>query len=107
MARRELPAVAIMAALFWLLGRDAPGPRPAGSLATRLAPLRHPLAWVLSLFYFVSFGGFVAISVYLPTFLVDTYQLSRVDSAARAAGFVAVATIARPLGGILSDRWGG
>ena len=102
-----VPAVVAMAVIFWLFGRDAPGPRPTGSLATRLAPLRRPPAWVLSLFYFVTFGGFVAISVYLPTYLVDTLGLSRADAAARTAGFVAVATIGRPLGGLLADRWGG
>jgi MFS transporter, NNP family, nitrate/nitrite transporter len=102
-----LPVVLAMAALFWLLGRDAPGPRPSGSLAARLAPLRRPMAWVLSLFYFVTFGGFVAISVYLPTFLVDAYGLARGDAAARTAGFVVLATLMRPIGGVLSDRWGG
>jgi NNP family nitrate/nitrite transporter-like MFS transporter len=65
------------------------------------------MAWVLSLFYFLTFGGFVAISVYLPTFLVDAYGLPRADAAARAAGFTVVATLARPIGGLLSDRWGG
>jgi NNP family nitrate/nitrite transporter-like MFS transporter len=102
-----LPVVAAVAALVWLLGRDAPGPRPAGSLATRLAPFRRPMAWVLSLFYFLSFGGFVAMSVYLPTFLVDAYGLARADAAARAAGFTVLATLARPVGGVLADRWGG
>lgn len=101
-----IPMVAAMALVFVLLARDAPGPRPAGSLAARLAPLRRPMAWVLSLFYFVTFGGFVAISVYLPTYLTDTYALTKSDAAMRASGFVLVAVIARPLGGVLSDRWG-
>ena len=101
-----IPVVAIMAAGFWLLARDAPGERPAGALTTRLAPFRRPMAWVLSLFYFVTFGGFVAISVYLPTYLVDSYGLSKGDAALRASGFVLLAVIARPLGGVLSDRWG-
>jgi MFS transporter, NNP family, nitrate/nitrite transporter len=101
------PAVVVMAVIFWLFGRDAPGARPGGSFATRLAPLRRPPAWVLSLFYFVTFGGFVAISVYLPTFLVDAYGLSRGDAASRSAGFVVLATVARPVGGLLADRFGG
>jgi NNP family nitrate/nitrite transporter-like MFS transporter len=101
-----LPVVLVMAIVFWVAGRDAPGPRPAGSLATRLAPLRRPMAWVLSLFYFLTFGGFVALSVYLPTFLVDAYGLARGDAALRAAGFTLLATAARPVGGTLSDRLG-
>jgi NNP family nitrate/nitrite transporter-like MFS transporter len=102
-----VPVVLGMGALFWLFGRDAPGPRPSGSLRQRLAPLWRPMAWVLSLFYFLTFGGFVAIAVYLPTFLVGAYGLAQADAAYRAAGFAAVATLGRPLGGTLADRWGG
>ena len=90
-----------------LFGRDAPGPRPVVSLSARLVPLKQPTAWVLSLFYFLTFGGFVAISVYLPTFLVDAFGLERGDAASRAAGFVVLATLTRPVGGALADRWGG
>ena len=76
-------------------------------MAARLQPLKQPSAWVLSLFYFLTFGGFVAISVYLPTFLVDSFGLTRTDAAMRAAGFVILATAMRPIGGAHSDRWGG
>ena len=51
------------------------------------------MAWVLSLFYFLTFGGFVALSVYLPTFLVEAFGLERGDAAARAAGFVVLPAI--------------
>jgi NNP family nitrate/nitrite transporter-like MFS transporter len=102
-----VPVLAVMGCVMWVFGRDAPGPRSTTSLATRLAPLKRPMAWVLSLFYFLTFGGFVALSVYLPTFLVEAFGLERGDAAARAAGFVVLATIMRPVGGALADRWGG
>jgi MFS transporter, NNP family, nitrate/nitrite transporter len=102
-----VPVVLVMGALVFLFGRDAPGPRPVASMAARLVPLKQPTAWVLSLFYFLTFGGFVAISVYLPTFLVDAFGLDRGDAATRAAGFVVLATVMRPIGGTLADRWGG
>ncbi len=104
-----LPALALMAALFWTLGRDAPAPAaPPTSLASRVALFRtEPLTWMLSLFYFLTFGGFVALSIYLPTFLVQAYGLDLPDAAARAAGFVVIATLARPVGGFLADRIGG
>ncbi|HEU5331000.1 MAG TPA: nitrate/nitrite transporter [Thermomicrobiales bacterium] len=103
-----LPILLAMAIIFWLVARDAPGaPAPSQSLAQRFAVFREqPVAWVLALFYFVTFGGFVAISTYLPTLLVTEYHLTRTDAASRAAGFVILATLARPLGGLLSDRWG-
>ena len=102
-----VPVVLVMGALVLTFGRDAPGPRPAATMAARLSPLKRPTAWVLSLFYFLTFGGFVAISIYLPTFLVDAFGLERGDAAARAAGFVVLATLMRPVGGTLADRWGG
>jgi len=67
----------------------------------------QPLAWLLSLFYFVTFGGFVALSIGLPKLLQEIFHLTREDAGLRVAGFVLVATLMRPLGGILSDKIGG
>src|SRR6185503_6961992 len=71
------------------------------------AVLREPLAWVLSLFYFLTFGGFVAFGIYLPTLLRDEFGFTPGNAGFRAAGFVVLATAARPLGGWLADRLGG
>lgn len=104
-----IPFLVVMAAVFWLVGQDPPGFQPVVTPASRRFAVfrREPLTWVLALFYFVTFGGFVAIGAYLPTFLVSEYGLERADAAARTSGFVVVATLARPLGGFLADRWGG
>src|SRR5215469_4474096 len=81
--------------------------RPKG-LSEMLGVLAHePLAWLLSAFYFLTFGGFVAFSIYLPTLLHDQFGLKPADAGFRTAGFVVVATLCRPLGGWLSDRIGG
>jgi NNP family nitrate/nitrite transporter-like MFS transporter len=102
--------LAIMALVFWLLARDVPTldgaarPTPTASLNV----LREePLAWLLSLFYFVTFGGFVAFSLYLPKLLVDLYQITPIDAGNRVLVFVLLATLARPIGGWLADRMGG
>lgn len=93
------------AAMVWMLSRDAPGPR---------VPTRYGEVWKagwrlhrLSLMYFVTFGGFVAMTVFLPKLLTDWFDLGAVDAGQRAAGFAALAVAARPLGGWLSDRFGG
>ena len=100
----------VWAAAFALLSRDAP--RPAGSqpkgwgaMAAVLA--REKLAWLLAAFYFLTFGGFVAFSIYLPTLLKEEFSLAAADAGFRAGGFVVLATLMRPLGGWLSDRIGG
>lgn len=99
---------AVFGLLFLLLARNAPTrpqPKKFGEYFGVFG--REPLAWVLSLFYFLTFGGFVALSIYLPTLLKDTFGLRPTDAGARVAGFVILATLMRPVGGWLADRYGG
>lgn len=94
--------------VFYLMARDVPTQTKPKTIAENLDVLRRePLAWILSLFYFLTFGGFVAFSIYLPTLLKDNFKLSAADAGARTAGFVLLATLMRPLGGMLADRRGG
>lgn len=53
--------------------------------------------WFFSLFYFITFGSFVAFTIYLPNFLVNNFELDKVDAGMRTAGFIALATFLRPL----------
>ncbi|HWR54245.1 MAG TPA: MFS transporter [Bryobacteraceae bacterium] len=100
--------VAVWAVVFVLLARDAPAKAPAASFGTMMKVLAtERLSWALSAFYFLTFGGFVAFSVYLPSLLRDQFGLTLQDAGVRAAGFVVLATLMRPLGGALSDRIGG
>ncbi|KKO52153.1 MFS transporter [Paenibacillus sp. DMB20] len=61
--------------------------------------------WLFSLFYFITFGSFVAFTVYLPNFLVSHFELEKVDAGMRTAGFITLATFTRPLGGWLGDKF--
>ncbi|WP_409473859.1 MFS transporter [Streptomyces sp. HC307] len=100
-----LVAVPVVAALML---RDAPGRTvPAEPLARRLtATLRLGITWQASALYAVAFGGYVAFSVYLPTYLRTGYGLAQADAANRMAGFVLLTVAMRPVGGWLSDRMG-
>ncbi|UGS36556.1 nitrate/nitrite transporter [Capillimicrobium parvum] len=102
--------VIVIAFVFYALARDAPraartGPAPGmfGALSVFRSSGR---AWALTLFYFMAFGGFVAMFLYLPKLLTGVHDLSKSDAGARAAGFALLAVIARPLGGWLADRIG-
>ncbi len=94
--------------VFYLMAEnDATTARPR-SLAEMVQPLKtSKIAWILSLFYFLTFGGFVALSLYMPTLLREIFNLTPTDAGARTAGFVVLATLMRPVGGILADRIGG
>lgn len=87
--------------------RDAPGrPVPVGSAASRLLSVsKLKVTWQAAALYAVGFGGYVAFSVYLPTYLKTAYGLSQADAANKMAGFVILAVAMRPVGGWLSDRF--
>jgi NNP family nitrate/nitrite transporter-like MFS transporter len=101
--------VALMALVFWSAARDVPG-STGTQTGSMLAPLRvfkdSARAWALTIFYFLAFGGFVAMFLYLPKLLHGVHHISKTDAGSRAAGFALLAVAARPLGGWLSDRIG-
>jgi NNP family nitrate/nitrite transporter-like MFS transporter len=99
-------AVALVGVLIWLLMRDSPrwssNTQPVVPKLT--GALKLPVTWEMSFLYAVTFGGFVAFSTYLPTYLRDVYAFDLTEAGTRAAGFAIAAVIARPIGGVLSDR---
>ncbi|MDK7115223.1 nitrate/nitrite transporter [Staphylococcus pettenkoferi] len=60
--------------------------------------------YYLSFWYFITFGSFVAFGVFLPNYLVSHFHIESVDAGIRSGIFIALATLLRPLGGILGDK---
>lgn len=103
-----LAVVALTGGVFFAYARDAPrqaGPR-AGMFASLSVFRGSARAWSLTLFYFLAFGGFVAMFLYLPKLLTGEFDLTKADAGARAAGFALLGVLGRPVGGSLSDRIG-
>jgi NNP family nitrate/nitrite transporter-like MFS transporter len=101
-------ALVATAAICWFGMRNSPVWRPNTDpvLPKLVAALRLPVTWRMALLYAVTFGGFVAFSTYLPTYLKDIYSFDLTAAGTRTAGFAIAAVVARPLGGMLSDRIG-
>ena len=99
--------LALWLLLFLAFARNAPRIAPPKSLVQIMAPLKETASWKLSLYYFLTFGGFVAMGIYLPIFLTDSFHLTPKDAGLRTALFIVVATAMRPIGGWLSDKVGG
>lgn len=98
-----------MGSALLLFGKNSPNWKsPKSPSAERLIKAsKSRLTWDLSVVYVITFGAFVAFGVYLPVLLKVQYDLSLTDASSRAAGFVLLATLARPFGGWLSDKISG
>jgi len=102
-------AAAISATLvaFAILAKDSPN-RPAPKrLADYWTVLGERDTWWFSLFYSVTFGGFVGLASFLSIFFRDQYELSRVAAGGCATLCVVAGSFLRPAGGYLADRFGG
>jgi MFS transporter, NNP family, nitrate/nitrite transporter len=105
--------LAAMAVLFWLFAREDPAlverhrtGTGAVSLAIQLAPLRNLQVWRFGLYYFLTFGGFVALSLWLPRYYVGVYHLDIKTAGMLATAFSLPAGGFRALGGWLADKFG-
>jgi MFS transporter, NNP family, nitrate/nitrite transporter len=97
----------MMAGVLWF-GTPTPDRRPgaARSAASMLAPLKVVRVWRFGLYYVVVFGSYVALSLWLPNFYRTVFGLSLGTAALLTALFIFPASLLRPLGGWLSDRFG-
>lgn len=97
----------LMAASMWLFTPSADRkPGRGRPFREMLRPLREIRVWRFSLYYVVVFGAYVALSVWLPRYYVDVYGLPLHVAALLTALFIFPASLLRPLGGWLSDKFG-
>jgi NNP family nitrate/nitrite transporter-like MFS transporter len=106
-------AIAIMGVVFWIftkedpveLARRAKGERPR-SAWLELEPLKNVQVWRFALYYFFTFGAFVALSLWLPRYLIGVYKLDIETAGMLGAAYSIPASLFRIYGGVLSDRYG-
>src|SRR5512137_2739696 len=99
-------AVLVTAGIYWSFTYTDHSHHKQESVRQLLSPLKHMRVWRFSLYYFLVFGGYVALSLWLPKYYIDVFGLPLRDAALLAAIFVFPSGIIRAPGGWLSDRYG-
>jgi MFS transporter, NNP family, nitrate/nitrite transporter len=96
-----------MGVALWVMS-PRPDRRPAQGRPMRemLRPLKEVRVWRFGLYYVVVFGAYVALAAWLPKYYVDVFGLPLAEAALLTALFIFPASLLRPLGGWMSDRWG-
>lgn len=93
--------------LLLFLAKDNPRQMTPRPMSDYLGILRQRDTWWFCLFYGVTFGGFVGLASFLSIFFHDQYGVSRVQAGTLATLCVIAGSFLRPVGGHLSDRFGG
>lgn len=103
--RSYLIILSIFAILMFFLG-DKNEPKVKIPLMSQVKDLsKNYKLYYLSLWYFITFGAFVAFGIFLPNFLVDHFSIDKVDAGIRSGIFIALATFLRPVGGVIGDKF--
>ncbi len=99
--------LAVMAIVVWLLtpSRDI-RPSQGRSLRELLTPLKHIRVWRFGYYYVVVFGAYVALALWLPKYYVDVFGLDLKVAGVLTALFIFPASLLRPVGGTMADRFG-
>jgi NNP family nitrate/nitrite transporter-like MFS transporter len=87
--------------------KEPPDVDAHASFRSHIACLFEKDGWAFSLIYGVTFGGFIGLATFLPSYYFDQFGVSKVQAGqlTMLAAFMGAAL--RVAGGWISDRWGG
>jgi Nitrate/nitrite transporter len=102
--------LALTALIFWCTAPEDPAPARsqarARSWSEEFGPLKDIRVWRFALYYFFAFGAFVALTLWLPRYLIGVYGFDIAAAGMVAALYSIPASIFRAFGGTLSDKVG-
>ena len=89
------------------MAKEPPDRDAHASMREHLACLLEKDGWVFSLIYVVTFGGFIGITTFLPTYYYDQFGVSKVQAGQLTMLAALMGAVVRVFGGWISDHWGG
>ena len=100
-------AILIPMVVMIVYAQEPPDLDKHASFKEHIACLFEKDGWAFSLIYAVTFGGFIGLITFLPTYYYDQFGVSKVQAGqlTMLAAFMGAAL--RVFGGWISDRWGG
>jgi MFS transporter, NNP family, nitrate/nitrite transporter len=93
-------------AVMWIVAKEPPD-REHQSLRQHVACLFEKDGWAFSLIYIVTFGGFIGLASFLPTYFYDQFKVTKVEAGQLTMLATLMGSAVRVVGGYISDRIGG
>lgn len=92
--------------VMWFAAKEPPD-REHQSLREHVSCLFEKDGWAFSLIYIVTFGGFIGLASFLPTYFYDQFKVSKIEAGQLTMLATLMGSAVRVLGGYVSDRVGG
>ena len=93
--------------VMWLMAKEPPDRVAHSTLREHTACLFEKDGWAFSLIYVVTFGGFIGLSSFLPTYFYDQFKVTKIEAGQLTMLATLMGSVIRILGGYLGDRFGG
>ena len=92
--------------VMWFVAKEPPD-REHQTLRQHVSCLFEKDGWVFSLIYIVTFGGFIGLASFLPTYFYDQFHVTKVQAGQLTMLATLMGSAVRVVGGYISDRIGG
>jgi NNP family nitrate/nitrite transporter-like MFS transporter len=93
--------------LVMIIFAKEPPDREKQTLKEHLSCLFQKDGWTFNLIYIITFGGFIGLSSFLPTYYHDNFGVSKVEAGQLTMLAALMGSAVRVVGGWAADKWGG
>ena len=93
-------------AVMWFAAKEPPDVERQ-SLRQHVACLFEKDGWAFSLIYVITFGGFIGLASFLPTYFYDQFKVTKIEAGQLTMLAALMGSAIRVVGGYISDRVGG
>ncbi len=100
-------AIAIPMVVMVLFAKEPDDLDKHASFREHIACLFEKDGWSFSIIYGVTFGGFIGLTTFLPSYYYDQFGVSKVQAGQLTMLAAFMGATLRVFGGWISDRWGG
>jgi NNP family nitrate/nitrite transporter-like MFS transporter len=108
-----IPLLLVMV-VYFIFAKDSPNQPAPKTIKDYLSMFKFADTWWFSIFYSITFGGFVGFSTYFSIFFYDVYGEKAISGGLTAVqvGYLVTLTViagsfCRPIGGYIADKIGG
>lgn len=100
-------ATMVLPMIVMAVAAKEPPDREHQSFREHISCLFEKDGWAFSLIYVITFGGFIGLANFLPTYFYDQFKVTKIQAGQLTMLATLMGSATRVLGGYISDRWGG